>query len=299
MSFIANNITTALTYVFLYITIILLWTPKFKKIPLWVLTLAISTVFGLISKRVDLDSIFFILFLVMLAYCLGNQKNPIWMRILSGMALFGLGFGLEMHIFSGFYNLQVLDKIKISQDGIPFSLYLNFDKTIVGIIILGILHQLITKKTEWIKMLMTTMPLACLLIFILMFLSFLFKYVHFDPKLPESLLIWTCTNLLFVCIAEEGFFRGFIQKYLCEGLQSIKHGNLLAIIISSILFGLAHYGGGILYVILATVAGIGYGFIYFRTKRIEASIITHFSLNLVHFLFFTYPALAVTMLGPS
>lgn len=92
MSFIENNITTALTYVFLYITIILLWTPKFKKIPLWGLTLAISTVFGLISKRVDLDSIFFILFLVMLAYCLGNQKNPIWMCILSGMALFSLDY---------------------------------------------------------------------------------------------------------------------------------------------------------------------------------------------------------------
>lgn len=291
MNFIANNLTTALTYAFLYLTVILLWAPKFKKIPLWVLTLAISTVFGLISKRVALDSVFFIILLGMFAYCLGHQTKTIWTRVLSGVALFGLGAGLEMHVFPGFDNLQVLDKIKISTDGIPFSLYLNFDKTIVGVIILGVLHQLITKKIEWIKMLRVTMPIACLLIFILMCLSFLFNYVRFDPKLPDSLLIWACTNLLFVCIAEEGFFRGFIQKYLCLVLQHIKHGNCLAIIISSILFGLAHYHGGILYVILATIAGMGYGLIYFQTKRIEASIISHFSLNLVHFLFFTYPAL--------
>jgi len=43
------------------------------------------------------------------------------------------------------------------------------------------------------------------------------------------------------------------------------------------------------------VAGIGYGWAYRRTGRIEASILTHFSLNSLHFLLFTYPALAASM----
>jgi len=43
--------------------------------------------------------------------------------------------------------------------------------------------------------------------------------------------------------------------------------------------------------VLSTVAGLGYGWVYQRTGRIEASILTHFALNLVHFLLFTYPAL--------
>lgn len=273
-------------------TVLLLWVPNFKKIFLWGGALVTSCVFGLISKRIDLESIFFILLLVLFAYCLGNQKKAVWMRVLSGIAMFGLSAGLEMHAFPGFNNVHVLDKIKISPDGIPFSLYLNFDKTSVGIIILGFLHQRITKKSEWIKMIRATLPMAGLLIFILLCCSFLFNYVRFEPKLPDSLLIWSCTNLLFVCTAEEGFFRGFIQKYLCVALQRFKYGNFVAIVIASILFGLAHYPGGSLYVLLATIAGLGYGFIYFRTKRIEASIITHFSLNLIHFLFFTYPALA-------
>lgn len=48
-----------------------------------------------------------------------------------------------------------------------------------------------------------------------------------------------------------------------------------------------------MYVALATVAGAGYGWAYQRAGgRIEASILTHFALNAVHFFFFTYPALA-------
>ena len=47
-----------------------------------------------------------------------------------------------------------------------------------------------------------------------------------------------------------------------------------------------------MYVALAAVAGAGYGWAYLRTQRIEASILTHFALNAVHFFGFTYPALA-------
>jgi len=44
--------------------------------------------------------------------------------------------------------------------------------------------------------------------------------------------------------------------------------------------------------VLATIAGIGYGGIYWRTNRIEASIFAHFLVNTTHILCFTYPARA-------
>jgi uncharacterized protein len=135
-------------------------------------------------------------------------------------------------------------------------------------------------------------PRALVIIFIVAILSFSFKFVGFDPKFAQSFPIWAATNLLFVCLAEEGFFRGFIQKYLCLTLQRVSYGSAIAIILASILFGLSHFMGGTRYVMLATIAGIGYGWIYWRIQRIEAPIISHFSLNLVLFLFFTYPALA-------
>ena len=59
------------------------------------------------------------------------------------------------------------------------------------------------------------------------------------------------------------------------------------------LFGVAHLAGGAVYVALAAVAGIGYGWIYASTRSIAAAILAHAGLNTVHFLLFSYPALAL------
>ena len=46
------------------------------------------------------------------------------------------------------------------------------------------------------------------------------------------------------------------------------------------------------YVVLVFFAGCGYGVAYKLGGGIEAAVGTHFIVNLVHFLFFTYPMLA-------
>jgi membrane protease YdiL (CAAX protease family) len=45
------------------------------------------------------------------------------------------------------------------------------------------------------------------------------------------------------------------------------------------------------YVALSTIAGLFYGFAYWKTKRIEASMLVHFGTNAIHFFAFSYPAL--------
>ncbi|MGB9092022.1 MAG: CPBP family glutamic-type intramembrane protease, partial [Pseudomonas farsensis] len=55
--------------------------------------------------------------------------------------------------------------------------------------------------------------------------------------------------------------------------------------------GLAHAGAGWQWVLLATLAGVGYGLAY-RFGGLAAAIATHFGLNLLHFGLFTYPMLA-------
>ena len=65
----------------------------------------------------------------------------------------------------------------------------------------------------------------------------------------------------------------------------------MAWLIGALLFGVAHIAGGLHYVILATVAGLGYGWVYHKTQRVEACILLHVLLNTVHILFFTYPAI--------
>ncbi|WP_340122281.1 CPBP family intramembrane glutamic endopeptidase [Methylobacter svalbardensis] len=95
--------------------------------------------------------------------------------------------------------------------------------------------------------------------------------------------------------ASHSFFSVLFKKYLMQGLSKIRYGDALAISITAIVFGLAHYTGGSKYILLATVAGVGYGWAYRYTQRIEASILTHFTLNSLYFLLFTYPALAASV----
>jgi membrane protease YdiL (CAAX protease family) len=103
-------------------------------------------------------------------------------------------------------------------------------------------------------------------------------------------LIWAVTNLFFTCLSEEAFFRGFVLAELAR--PGGRAWLAIAVIVSAVLFGLAHFGGGITYVIAGVIAGLGYGLAYARTRRVEAAMVVHFAVNAVHFLFFTYPRLA-------
>ena len=121
--------------------------------------------------------------------------------------------------------------------------------------------------------------------------SFVVGYVKLDFKGPDWSWLWVLTNLLFVCVAEEALFRGFIQEQLSQIFRSQKNGSIWALRIAAILFGLAHFKGGWILVGLAIVAGVFYGLAYKETRRVEAPILTHFAFNLIHFVAFTYPAL--------
>ena len=280
------------SYGFLYLSVLLLWMPGNRKIPAWSFALLISIILGLVSHQLDMIAIIPIILLALAAYYSQAEKAHILVRVIAGILVLILSIGLAAHQLPGFHNLNVLDHVYISSNAIPFTLYLNFDKTVVGIFILGFGYQLISSKKEWLQLFKQIAVKAPIVILVVIVAAFILGFVRFDPKIPGSIFIWAITNLLFVCMAEEAFFRGFIQKNLSLMMKKIKYGDYLSLLIAAILFGVAHYAGGTKYVILATVAGMGYGWVYLTTKRIEGSILTHFGLNLTHFLLFTYPALA-------
>lgn len=81
---------------------------------------------------------------------------------------------------------------------------------------------------------------------------------------------------LFTALPEELLFRGLIQNLLAKKFGS----NNLALVITSIVFGLAHlnnapYPKNMTYCCLATLAGFFYGRAYFATRSILAAAITH------------------------
>ncbi len=279
------------SYLFLYLTVLLLWVPGKQKIPAWSVSLIISVILGLINHQLELVALVPIILLAFAVYYSQAEKMFIFMRIISGLLVIVLSIGLAAHKFPGFHNLKVLDNVYLSTNAAPFTFYLNFDKTIVGIFILGIGFQLVSTKKEWMLLFKQLLLKAPIVILSIIIAAYILGFIKFDPKVPDSIWLWMVTNLLFVCMAEEAFFRGFLQKNLALMMRKIRYGDYLALLIAAIFFGLAHYAGGIKFMALAAVAGLGYGWVYLTTKRIEGSILTHFGLNLTHFLLFTYPAL--------
>lgn len=277
-------------YSFLYMTVLFLWLPVNPRIPVWCITLAIALVSGLVSNVLAWSALLPLVFLPYALYYVQREETLIYKRVLAGIAALFLCYGLGAHVFVGFHNLKILSNVYISQDAVPFTMYLNMDKALVGILLLAFTQQLLKSKEEWICLVKTTAPLVLQGIAIISVIALLSGKVHFDLKLPDCTAIWALNNLFFVCVAEEGFFRGFIQNNLALLLKKWQWGNWLALVGASLLFGAAHYAGGFAYNLFGVLAGLGYGWIYQKNKHIEASILAHFALNAVHFFFFTYPA---------
>ncbi|MCB0361113.1 MAG: CPBP family intramembrane metalloprotease [Bdellovibrionales bacterium] len=278
--------TDFVPYLLLLVTVWLSWIapPRFAFTGL-----LFSIVSGLAFHRLDLMALFWIGITGLSARILIEPKISRYYRVLSAILFFFLCLILSNHYASGFDNLLVFNEVHFSPDSAAFRMYLNFDKTIAGILIYLFLIKK-WQKSSFTKgdFLLSFKTLGILLICIIP-LALVTEYVKIDLKLHQQSWLWALNNLFFVCLAEEALFRGFVQEALSRWKPESRGWNFVVLLISSLLFGLAHYKGGLTYIGFATLAGLFYGFAYFKTKRIESSILVHFGLNSFHFFLFSYP----------
>ncbi len=203
----------------------------------------------------------------------------------------GTLFGL--HVLPGFNNLQYISDYRLNETTAAFSVWFNYNKVSVGILIFGIIFHkhLIRSFSDLGVMCKAMFPVVAIGLPLVYAIGLMLGYTDVDWTPSAVFIPWAIKNLFFTVLAEEAFFRGLIQRQLAATINS-KHAAILAILIGGVLFGVAHFGGGVYYVLLASVAGCVYGYAYHVTGRIEAAILTHFLLNAGHFLFFSYPYLA-------
>jgi len=195
-----------------------------------------------------------------------------------------------VHAFPGFSNPLIVRNVILSDGAEPFSMYINFDKTAAGLLLLGFCyHGYLSNRKQLFQALRSAAPVIFGSIIVLIAISFAVGYLRFAPKIPFFALIWVINNLFFVTLSEEAFFRGFLMKGLDRTLSGVPNQPTIALFLSAFAFGLAHAGGGLAYVCISTLAGIGYGLAYQRSGRIEMAILTHFAVNITHFFLFTYP----------
>jgi len=209
---------------------------------------------------------------------------------LRGLALpvFVVFGGMAMvHQVPGVANPVLMKGVVFSEDAVAYSLYLNFDKALLGLAILLGMRVMPFTLSQWKqgwRELWLVFPVTWIS---LLALAWHLDFMQWEPKAGMYLLVWIPINLLVTCVAEEGVFRQMMLAWAPSGRR-----GWLALGLSSICFGLVHYQGGWSYVFLASIAGVFYGLAYRKGGHVGFPILLHFSVNLLHLLLFTYPALA-------
>ncbi len=279
---------SSLAFASLILAFISLWIHKTPW--LWGSFIAISSIFGIMGKLIDFK-IFVALALLCGAHLFLTAKFKGTARLITILIAFFISIALMGHFFPGFHNWLIADKIQISKNAYPYTLYLNFDKPFIGFFPLALTIPLLSRM-HISSVALKTIALTALGIMILIVLALYLHLVDIDIKLPGMTPIWLIANLFFVTIPEESFFRGFLQREISEYFNT-KWAEPFSVIVVSLLFALLHftfiYDFGFLS--LTFIASLIYGSVYHMTRSIESSIFCHYLFNVVHFFFFTYPAI--------
>jgi len=193
---------------------------------------------------------------------------------------------LILHQAPGYVPILLAEAFQLKHESQIAHYYLNSDKVWVA-------WSLLMMLANPLKSVAVNRPfstyftgLAVLLVPLTLLLATSLGLIAWQPAFSSLILLLIVSNLIHTCIAEELLFRGVIQTQLTRLLKGWG-----ALLVTSLIFGLAHVAGGWSYVIVASIAGFAYGLIYFMTGQLLWAILVHWLLNSLHLIFFTYPML--------
>lgn len=257
------------------------------------LLLLVALVWGVVEHVVDSRALLFIGLIAILSIMNGvtlarlrTARQGRWRLYALGCEalLVVAGVALFLHLVPGFHNPKILDAVKAGPLSAPFSMYFNFDKALLPFILLAACPTLFFCRNSASRPRLRYWILLALSIPLLLLVAVLLGGLRIEPHFPVWLGSFMLANLFFVSLAEEALFRGYLQQRIAGWW-----GNLPALFITALIFGLAHMAGGLLMVIFAALAGLIYGLAWMWSGRLWVSTLCHFGLNLCQLLFFTYP----------
>jgi uncharacterized protein len=280
-----------------------LWAPRITAWPhasrIWIVPGALALILALVGGVIDPRGL--AVLLAFAAACISaNRASGLVFGIVAHATLLAIGAGLFLHVMPGIDNPRVVTDVVLGPGAMPYTKYLNFDKGMAGLFLLGLYAPDRPAQDEGVRHIPGFLWRFALVVIVAMVMSLARGYVRWDPKLPSWWPMWVWSMIFLTALPEEAAFRGVAQTWIAQRLVSTSPttettATTVAIIFAGALFGLAHIAGGPAYVLLALVAGIGYGWVYASTRSIGLAIATHAGLNTIHFFLFTYPALSFTV----
>lgn len=286
------------TFFLLALSICAVWLPSIRvgekiDVPPWLVLLLGTIASGLAQGYLTFLAVVWIALLGVAARLATQPAFMHGQRAVGLTTACILALAMALHLLPGFHNPILIANARFSVDAPPYTQYASFDKAVSGLVLLALLCRRTRTLAESRQVLRNAAMPILMTTTIVIGMAVALRYVAPDFKLPAYAPVFLITNLLFSSAAEEAFFRGVIQERLATVLDFGRIGGGVVILVSGLLFGLAHSAGGMTYVAIASVLGCGCAYCYAITGRVEAPILAHFALNAVHFIGFTYPRLSI------
>lgn len=285
------ELLTILPFVLLLVAVLGLWIHR----AVWMSALVAAVPLGYFTGALtDLAGVWIVItaalaFAYARARARATSRGGRVLRLIAGIAFFAFALAMLIPALPGFVRIELVPAQVLSEGAVPYALAIGFPKVTAGILILGLINPSLVSASGLARVLASAVPVFLATTALVIVCALALGYTRFDAHWHELFIPWAVVNLFSTCLGEEAFFRGFVQRELgTVGPNRALWGGI-ALIVAAMLFGLAHYAGGVNYVIAGVVAGLGYGLAFLRTQRIEAAMLVHFGVNAVHFLLFVYP----------
>jgi membrane protease YdiL (CAAX protease family) len=294
LNFFSNQIFSYFSLIFLILNFVSFYCTKTKKLPIIFFSFSLAT--ALIGGVINLLSCSIIFLFGFLVYSFYQKKSPSLHKVFIYFGIIIITIFSFLHQIPSIDNIELLTNIKLSKNSSNFDLWLNFDKPLIAIFLLFFAYNPPKKFSDYKNIFIQTTKLFVPLLIILLALGTFGNFLVFDLKFPnfEITFLWLIKMIFLTIFAEEFFFRFFMQNSVILLLKNSKYfsknSQIIGLIFTSIIFGLTHFSQGFIFILLATICGFFYGLIFIRTRYIEASILLHFLINLIHFIFFSYPS---------
>jgi hypothetical protein len=283
-----------ITFALLALSICAVWFPPIRLnqqvyLPSWIIIFLFSICVGFITGCLQVSALISLTALLLFAHLGARARATSFQRIAFSSLAALIALLMAMHRVPGFNNPVLWESLQLSTDAAPFTLYANFDKGAAGLVLLAYFCRRSISQGEFVAVISKALPFIVATPVCVLMASTAVHYVRPDFKLSFYTGAFLAVNLFFTVIPEEAFFRGLIQEKLGSSIATSRAGKPIAVIVSALLFGAVHFAGGMMYVALAALAGLGYALAYARTRSIESAIAVHLLLNAIHFIAFTYP----------
>lgn len=225
-------------------------------------------------------------------FCWLYFKKPAYkiLHLVSFICIFVIGQLLMSGYIPGIQSWRIIDSEVIGNNTVHYSLLLHLDKAFIAIClgVFGIAP--LRSKRHFKYVLIRMMPVSLMTLIMLSSLGIALEIVDVDFKVPDLWLIWAIVNLLTICTSDELLHRFFVLNGILKVLGSGKVSKIIALLFSAVICCITHPGPAS-YMFMVFFGGILLGIVYLQTRRVEASIMLHFMINIIHFLFFSYPLL--------